>query len=64
MTHAKRTVRIFALYRDDVNGEHFAIVRSGTWAEVVNYLNITAAYAGARRFFVEGSDGALRPLMA
>ena len=62
--HQTREVRIFGLYRDDLRGEHFAIVRSGTWAEVTAYLSATVRYVGARSLFVAGADGSLRPLMA
>ena len=61
--YQSREVRIFGLYCDAVNGEHFSIVRSGRWADVVSYLNKTAPYRSVR-LFVEGPDGALRPLMA
>lgn len=61
--HAARTVRIFGLYHDAVNGEHFSVIRSGTWAEVTEYLSKTVRFTGPRRLFIEGTDGALRPLM-
>lgn len=61
--HQAREVRIFGLYCDAVNGEHFAIVRSGKWAAVISYLNMTARYRSVR-LFIEGTNGNLRPLMA
>lgn len=62
--HATRTVRLFALYNNAVEGQHFGIVRSGSWSEVVGYINATHRHAGARQLFIEGTDGKLRPLMA
>jgi hypothetical protein len=62
--HQTREVRIFALYNNATQGQHFGIVKSGTWAEVTQYINTVTPYAGARCLFLEGSDGKLRPLMA
>lgn len=62
--HQNREIRIFGLYNDAVNGQHFSIIRSGTWAEIVDYLNKTVRYRGPRSIFVEGADGKLSPLMA
>jgi len=59
-----REVRLFAAYKNDAEGEHITIVKSGTWQEVVAYMNTRTPYAGTQRFFVEGTDGQLRPLMA
>ena len=61
--HSTREVKIFGLYNDDVNGRHFTIIRSGTWSEVVKYLNFVAKYYTVP-LFIEGVDGKLRPLMA
>lgn len=62
--HQTREVRIFALYKNDVEGEHFGIVRSGTWADVIGYLNKTVRFSGPRRLFLETADGSLQPLMS
>ena len=62
--HQTREVRVFALYNNATEGQHFAVVRSGTWAEVVSYLNKTVLYTGPRCLFLEGADGSLSPLMA
>lgn len=62
--HTVREVRIFALYSNAVEGTHFAIVRSGTWAQIVSYLNFAHTMAGCRNLFVEQADGSLKPLFA
>lgn len=62
--HQTREVRIFGLYRDDLRGEYFVIVCSGTWVEVTAYLSAIVRYVGVCSLFVEGADGSLRPLMA
>lgn len=62
--HTAREVRIFALYNNAVEGTHFAIVRSGTWAQVTAYLNFAHKMAGCRNLFIEQTDGSLKPLMA
>lgn len=59
-----RTVRIFALYRAACDGVHFGVVKSGTWAEVIAYLNWEVRFAGPLNLFVQGHDGSLKPLMA
>ena len=57
-------IRIYALCSDCINGEHFSVVKTGKWAEVLKHLNFNASYVGGRQFFIEGVDGKLRPLMA
>ena len=59
-----RTVRIFALYRNACDGVHFAVVKSGSWAEVIPYLNWVTCFAGPRCLFLQQTDGSLSPLMA
>lgn len=59
-----KTVTIYALYNTPTMGEHFGAVRSGTWADVVNYLNKTTPIIGPRKLFVQTAErGPILPLM-
>ena len=62
--HMTREVKIWGLYNNDVDGKHFAIVKSGTWKEIVKYLDTMHVYTGGRCLFMENSAGKLIPLMA